>query len=67
MATNKNEAETMTKQISCDCKFKFNNTTCNSNKHGAIKHANVQVKTFVPTKEIIVGIVAHAFVGVAST
>ena len=31
MITNKNEAKTMTKHISCDCKCKFNSTTYNSN------------------------------------
>ena len=31
MITNKNEAKTMTKHISCDCKCKFNSKTCNSN------------------------------------
>ena len=30
MITNKNEAITMTKHISCDCKCKFNSTTYNS-------------------------------------
>ena len=30
MITNKNEAETRTKHISCDCKCKFNSTTGNS-------------------------------------
>ena len=30
--TNINEAKTMTKHISCDCKCKFNSTTCNSNQ-----------------------------------
>ena len=30
MITNKNEAKTMTKHISCDCKWKFNSATCNS-------------------------------------
>ena len=30
--TNKKEAKLMTKHISCDCKCKFNNTTCNSNQ-----------------------------------
>ena len=29
--TNKNEAKTMTKHISCVCKCNFNSTTCNSN------------------------------------
>ena len=28
----KNEAKTMVKHISCDCKCKFNSTTCNSNQ-----------------------------------
>ena len=32
MITNKNKAKTLTKQISCDCKCKFNSTTCNSNQ-----------------------------------
>ena len=32
MITNKNEAKTMAKHISCDCKCKFNSTTCNSNQ-----------------------------------
>ena len=31
MITNKNEAKTMTKHISCDFKCNFNSTTCNSN------------------------------------
>ena len=26
--TNKNDAKTMTKHISFDCKYKFNSTTC---------------------------------------
>ena len=32
MITNKNEAKTMKKNISCDCKCKFNSTACNSNQ-----------------------------------
>ena len=32
MIINKNEAKPMTKHISCDCKCKFNGTTCNSNQ-----------------------------------
>ena len=32
MIANENEAKTMTKHISCDCKYKFNSATCNSNK-----------------------------------
>ena len=32
MIANKNEAKTMTKHLSWDCKCKFNSTTCNSNQ-----------------------------------
>ena len=32
MITNKNEAKTMTKHISCDCKCKLYSTTCNSDQ-----------------------------------
>ena len=30
LITNKDEAKTMAEHISCDCKCKFNRTTCNS-------------------------------------
>ena len=30
MITNKNEAKALIEHISCDCKFKFNSTVCNS-------------------------------------
>ena len=32
MITNKNESKATTEDISCDCKCKFNSTTCNSNQ-----------------------------------
>ena len=32
MIKNKNEAKAMSKHIPCDCKYKFNSTTCNSNQ-----------------------------------
>ena len=32
MITNKFETKSITKHISCDCKCKFNSTTCNSNQ-----------------------------------
>ena len=32
MITNKNEAKTISKRISCDCKCEFNSATCNSNQ-----------------------------------
>ena len=66
MITNKNGAKTMAKHISCDCKCKFNSTTCNSNKKLNIKHVNVNVKIIISGKKIIVGILAHALVGIAN-
>ena len=47
MITKKNEAKTMTKHISCDCKCKFNSAEC---KNGIIKHDNVNVKIIVRAK-----------------
>ena len=32
MITNKNEAKAKAKHISCDCKYKSNSATCNSNQ-----------------------------------
>ena len=60
---NKNEAKTMTKHISCDCKCKFNSTTCNSNQKWNNKTFQCECKNYrTRKKEIIVGIVAHVFV-----
>ena len=64
--TNKNEAKTMAKHISRDCKCKFNSTTCNSNQKWNNKHVNVNVKIMISAKKIIVGILAHIFVRIAS-
>ena len=33
MIANKNEAKRMAKYITCDCKCKFNSTTCNLNSN----------------------------------
>ena len=42
MINNENKAKAMTKYITCDCKCKFNSTTCNLNQNGIIlKYANV--------------------------
>ena len=32
MITNKSETKIVIRHISCDCKWKFNSTTCNSNQ-----------------------------------
>ena len=59
MITNGNEAKTMTKHISCDCKCKFNSTKCNLTQKWNV---HVHVKIIVHVKKIIVGILAHLFV-----
>ena len=44
MITNKNEAKTMAKHISCDCKCKFNSTTSNSNQKLNIETCQCEYK-----------------------
>ena len=53
MITDKNEAKTITKHISCDCKCKFNSTPCNSNQKWNHKTCHVNVKIIVHAKRII--------------
>ena len=67
MITNKDEAKAMTEHILCDCKWKFNSKACNSNQNGIIKHVNVNAKTIVSLKRIIVGILAHVSTKKANT
>ena len=54
----------MTGHISCDCKYKFNSTTCTSNQKW--NHINVNVKIIISGKQIIVEIIAHVFVRIVS-
>ena len=51
MIRNKNEAKTMTKQISCDCKCKFNSTTCNSNQKWNNKTFQCECKNYHKCKK----------------
>ena len=44
MITNKNEANAMTEHISCDSKFKFNSTVCNSDQKGNNKSCQCEYK-----------------------
>ena len=44
MRTIKIEAKTMVKHISCDCKWKFNSTTCNSNQKRKMINVNASVR-----------------------
>ena len=44
--TNKDEAKAMTEHISCDCKCKFNSTTCNSNQKWNNKTCQCECKNY---------------------
>ena len=46
MITNKNEAKAMIKHISCDCKYKFNSTICNSNQKWDNKTCQFECKNY---------------------
>ena len=62
MITKINETKTLIKHISCNYKFKFDNTTCNLNQKWNNKHVNVSIKNIVNAQKIIIGILANAFV-----
>ena len=51
MITNKNEAKAMTEHISCDCKCKFNSTTCNSNQKWNNKICKCECKNYSTCKK----------------
>ena len=46
MIASKNESKTMSKHISCDCKCKFNSTTCNSNQRWNNKTSQCECKNY---------------------
>ena len=54
MKTNKDEAKTMTEHFSCDCKCKFNSTTCSSNQKWNNKSCQCECKNYLSAKSIIV-------------
>ena len=51
MITNKHEAKTMTEHISCDCKCKFNSTTCNSKQKWNNKTFQCECKNYCSCKK----------------
>ena len=51
MITNKDEAKAMTEHISCDCKCKFNSTTCNSNQKWNNKTCQCKCKNYRKCKK----------------
>ena len=46
MITNKNEAKSMTKHVSCDCTCKFNSATYNSNQKWNNKTCQCECKNY---------------------
>ena len=56
----------MTKHISCDCRLKFNSTTCNSNQKWNNKSCKCKCKINASAKKIIVEILVHVFVRITS-
>ena len=50
MIANKNKAKTIAKHISRDCKYKFNSTTCNSNKKRNNKTCQCEYKNYYKCK-----------------
>ena len=61
MITNKNEAKAMTRDISCNCKCKFNSTTDNLNKKWNSETCQCECKNYCTCKKDIVWILAHVF------
>ena len=61
-----NEAKAMEKHISCDCKCKFNCTTCNLNPKWNNQTCKCECKNYRKCKKIIVGILAHVLSRVVS-
>ena len=51
MIINKNKAKVMTEHISCDCKWKFNSTTCNSKQNWNNKTCQCECKNYRQCKK----------------
>ena len=58
----KNEAKLLVKHISCDCKCKFNSTSCSSNQTCSNEIFQCKYKSYSTCKKITVGILAQVFV-----
>ena len=61
MITRINEAKTLIKHTSCDCKCKFNSTACNSNQKWNTDTCQCKCKKCRMCKNIV-GILEHLFV-----
>ena len=65
MIANKNEAKRMAKYITCDCKCKFNSTTCNLNSN-VIAKRQFECKYYRKCKKDFSWNPRHVFVRVVS-
>ena len=54
-----NELKTLTKHISCECKYKFDGRKCNSNQKWNKINVNVSIENIIYVKKIIFGILLH--------
>ena len=61
MITGKNESKILTKDISCECKCKFDGRKCNSNQWWNNDKFDVSEKN-IYVKKIIFGILLHVVV-----
>ena len=59
MITGKNESKIWTKDISCECKRKFDRWKCNSNEIGITVNVDASVKNIIYVKKKILGILLH--------
>ena len=62
-----NEAKTMAKHGSCDCKYKLNSVTCDSNQNWNNKTCQYECRNYRACKKDLVGILLHVFMRIAST
>ena len=46
MITNKDETKAVTEHISCNCKYKFNSATCNSNQRWNNEKCQCECKNY---------------------
>ena len=62
MITGKNESKSLTKDLSCECKCKFNGTKWNSNQWWNNVNVNVNVKNIIYVKMIMFGTMLQVIV-----
>ena len=66
MIANENEAKVMTKHIPCDCKCKFNSTTCNSNQKWNNRTCQCECKNYHVQKRLLVESSEHMYFRIVS-